>query len=83
VIRFAFLTGVTKFSKVSIFSDLNNLRDISMEEEFTAICGITQNELENTFKPEIEVLAERNRLSYEQCIKNLKQKYDGYRFYQN
>ncbi|AGT44802.1 ATP-binding protein [Treponema pedis] len=80
VIRFAFLTGVTKFSKVSIFSDLNNLNDISLNPDFAGICGITQSELENTFKPEIEVLAERNRLSYEQCIKTLKQNYDGYCF---
>ncbi|QOW62155.1 ATP-binding protein [Treponema pedis] len=80
VIRFAFLTGVTKFSKVSIFSDLNNLNDISLKPDYSGICGITQSELENTFKPEIEILAERNKLSYEQCIKTLKQNYDGYCF---
>ena len=51
-IRFAFLTGVTKFSKISIFSDLNNLRDISMEKQYAGICGITQEELEATFQPE-------------------------------
>ena len=53
-LRFAFLTGVTKFSKVSIFSDLNNLRDISMLPGFSAVCGITQNELQTVFIPEIE-----------------------------
>ncbi|MGI5086023.1 AAA family ATPase, partial [Treponema putidum] len=52
-IRFAFLTGVTKFSKVSIFSDLNNLQDISMLNDYAEVCGLTQDEIENTFKPEI------------------------------
>ena len=52
-IRFAFLTGVTKFSKISIFSDLNNLQDISPEEDYAGICGITQTELEKNFQPEI------------------------------
>ena len=67
-IRFAFLTGVTKFSKVSSFSDLNNLRDISLEEEYAGICGITQSELEVTFPPEIQVLADRQQLEYPQAI---------------
>ncbi len=79
-IRFAFLTGVTKFSKVSIFSDLNNLNDISLNPEFSAICGISQEELVKTFRPEIETLAERNELSYEDCISALKKRYDGYCF---
>ncbi|MGF7109524.1 ATP-binding protein [Treponema pedis] len=79
-VRFAFLTGVTKFSKVSIFSDLNNLNDISLNPEFSAICGISQEELVKTFRPEIEALAERNELNYEDCIASLKKKYDGYCF---
>ncbi|UTC68501.1 MULTISPECIES: ATP-binding protein [unclassified Treponema] len=82
-IRFAFLTGVTKFSKVSIFSDLNNLRDISMEEDFGCICGITQEELEKTFQPEIKILQEREACSYEDILLMLKQRYDGYLFNQN
>ncbi|UTC65790.1 ATP-binding protein [Treponema sp. OMZ 788] len=79
-IRFAFLTGVTKFSKVSIFSDLNNLNDISINPEFSAICGLTQKDLEDTFRPEIKALAERNELSHEDCLSELKKKYDGYCF---
>lgn len=79
-IRLAFLTGVTKFSKVSIFSDLNNLNDISLTPQFSGICGITHTELLNTFEPEIKALAQANELSYEECIKTLQQKYDGYCF---
>ena len=80
-IRFAFLTGVTKFSKVSIFSDLNNLRDISIEEEYAGICGITQQELEANFQPEIEALAQRQGLDYSQAVAALKRWYDGYLFH--
>ena len=57
--RFVLFTGVTKFSKVSIFSDLNQLQDISMDEDFDDICGITQEELERDFSPEIDALAQR------------------------
>ena len=80
-IRFAFLTGVTKFSKISIFSDLNNLRDISLEEDYAGICGITQTELEDRFQPEIQLLAQRQQTDYEHTLVALKQWYDGYRFY--
>ena len=80
-IRFAFLTGVTKFSKVSIFSDLNNLRDISMEEDYAGICGITQNELEAHFQSEIQALATRQKVDYQQALTDLKQWYDGYLFH--
>ena len=80
-IRFAFLTGVTKFSKISIFSDLNNLRDISMEEDYAGICGITQEELEANFQPEIQILATRQDLTYQQALAELKQWYDGYLFH--
>ena len=52
-LRFVFITGATKFSKVSIFSDLNQLNDISLNSDFDAICGITQDEMESNFKPEI------------------------------
>ena len=79
-IRFAFLTGVTKFSKVSIFSDLNNLWDISFEQDYATLCGITQQELETCFQPEIAALAEANELSKEETLKRLKQRYDGYHF---
>jgi len=80
-IRFAFLTGVTKFSKISIFSDLNNLRDISIEEDYAGICGITQKELEANFQPEIQALAQRRELEYSQAVAALKQWYDGYLFH--
>ena len=80
-IRFAFLTGVTKFSKISIFSDLNNLKDISLHETYAGICGITQKELEDNFEPEIQALAERQGLNYPQAIAALKQWYDGYLFH--
>ena len=79
-LRFAFLTGVTKFSKVSIFSDLNNLRDLSLLSDYSAVCGISQEELEADFQPEIEALAENNSLTYEEAFTKLKQRYDGYLF---
>ena len=80
-IRFAFLTGVTKFSKISIFSDLNNLKDISLHESYAGICGITQKELETNFQPEIQALAEKQKLDYAQALAALKQWYDGYLFH--
>ncbi|UTD13528.1 ATP-binding protein [Treponema denticola] len=79
-IRFAFLTGVTKFSKVSIFSDLNNLQDISMLNDYAEICGLTQGEIENTFKPEIERLAKSSKNRYDKMLEELKKRYDGYKF---
>ncbi|EMB26234.1 hypothetical protein HMPREF9733_00516 [Treponema denticola SP33] len=78
--RFAFLTGVTKFSKVSIFSDLNNLQDISMLNDYAEICGLTQAEVEKTFKPEIERLATNTKNSYDKMLEELKKRYDGYKF---
>ena len=80
-IRFAFLTGVTKFSKISIFSDLNNLKDISLNETYAGICGISQKELEANFQPEIKALAEKQKLDYPQALAALKQWYDGYLFH--
>ena len=79
-IRFAFLTGVTKFSKISIFSDLNNLRDISLEKHYAGICGITQTELETNFQPEIQALAAEENITYQQTVASLKKWYDGYCF---
>ena len=80
-IRFAFLTGVTKFSKISIFSDLNNLQDISLEKQYAGICGMAETELKDNFQPEIQVLADEQKLSYDQTLAALKQWYDGYCFY--
>ncbi len=81
-IRFVFLTGVTKFSRVSIFSDLNNLSDISLQKEYAEICGITQKELELNFLPEIEALAQRYGNTKEEIITELKKRYDGYLFHE-
>lgn len=82
-IRFAFLTGVTKFAQVSVFSDLNNLNDISMDEEFSAICGISEKELLANFDKEIKELAHANELTQDECIAKLKKTYDGYHFSEN
>lgn len=82
-IRFAFITGVSRFDKVSIFSDLNNLRDISMNKEFTAICGITQKELEENFKGEVENMSEDGGITKDECLSMLKKNYDGYHFSQD
>lgn len=80
-IQFIFITGVTKFEKVSIFSDLNQLRDISFNRQFSGICGITNEELNAYFTEEIQYLAECQELSCEQCREQLKKTYDGYHFH--
>lgn len=82
-IRFVFITGVTKSSKVSIFSDLNQLNDISLSPLAETLCGITQNELEENFKKQIEDLAKENSISKKECIELLKKNYDGYHFSKN
>ena len=82
-IKFSFITGVTKFSKVSLFSDLNNLKDISLDNRYADICGLTKDELMTVFKPEIEAMAEENNLTYEECLAKLKKNYDGYHFSSN
>lgn len=79
-LQFVFITGVTKFSKVSIFSDLNQLRDISMLEDFVGICGINESELKDVFAPEIKAMAVRNHIDDQECLTELKQMYDGYHF---
>ncbi len=82
-LRFVFLTGVTKFAQVSIFSDLNQLRDISMVPTYAAICGITREELVKVFTPEITRLGEKLELSFEETVDLMKQQYDGYHFCEN
>lgn len=79
-IRFAFLTGVTKFGKVSVFSDLNNLQDLSMDKEYQSICGITEEEIHQYFAEPVQQLAEEEGLTVEQTLQKLKQLYDGYHF---
>ena len=82
-IEFAMLTGVARFSKVSIFSDLNNLRDITFQNDYAGICGITSEELERDFKVGIHTLAQVNGLSDGQTMSQLKEWYDGYHFAYN
>jgi len=79
-LRFVFLTGVTKFSKVSIFSDLNQLVDISLSEKYAEICGITQQELKDNFEIELRQIAEKQNQTYEQILAKMKKRYDGYHF---
>lgn len=79
-IKFAFLTGVTKFGKVSVFSDLNNLLDISMDEAYTGICGITEGELTTYFKEDIHDLAVAQGMTDGETFARLKENYDGYHF---
>lgn len=80
-LRFVFLTGVTKFSQVSVFSDLNQLNDISMDYDYGTICGITHQELISNFDPEIELLAKVNAMSKEETIEQMTRQYDGYHFH--
>lgn len=82
-IQFVFITGVSKFHKVSIFSDLNQLNDISLANNYADICGITEAELVNSFGEYINKLAEEQAISIEECLLQLKQSYDGYRFHPN
>ena len=79
-IKFALLTGVTKFGKVSVFSDLNNLRDISMLKAYESICGITEEELYSVFEEDIRALGKANNMTEEETKAELKEKYDGYHF---
>lgn len=79
-IRFALLTGVTKFGKVSVFSDLNNLMDISMDNRYVEICGITEKEIHAYLEEELKELAETQELDYEETSQKLKERYDGYHF---
>jgi len=79
-LRFVFLTGVTKFSQVSVFSDLNQLVDISLDENFSEICGISETELLQNFQPEIQALADKRKLTYDEAFTKLKKLYDGYHF---
>ena len=79
-IRFAFLTGITKFSKTTLFSGVNNLKDITLLDNYDAICGFTEQELTEYFTPEIELLAEAQKSSVKVTRATLKKKYDGYSF---
>ena len=82
-LRFVLITGVSKFSQLSIFSDLNNLKIISMKDEYSDICGITKEQLLTDFKEGIEEMAEHNGLTFEETVEQLKRHYDGYHFSPN
>lgn len=82
-IKFAMLTGVSRFSKLSIFSDLNNLQDISMDDRFCTICGFTEPELRRYFAPGIEAFARKKNTDVEGMMQILTDNYDGYHFSKN
>lgn len=79
-LKFVFLTGVTKFAQVSVFSDLNQLMDISMHPDYITACGITGEELAANFHPELERIAKENHLTEKEIVELMKRKYDGYHF---
>ena len=80
-IKFALLTGVTKFGKVSVFSDLNNLEAISMDYDFHNICGMTEDDISVTLKDYAKVLADANGMTFDEAVQKLRQMYDGYHFH--
>ena len=79
-LRFVFLTGITKFSQLSIFSELNNIKNVSMEPEFADICGISKEELTGQLGDYIDAMAEANGCTYEKMLEELTYRYDGYHF---
>ena len=80
MLRFVFMTGITKFSQLSIFSELNNIKNVSMDEPYAGICGITKEEMLTQMSDDIDALAEHQELSREETIEELKNHYDGYHF---
>ena len=79
-LRFVFLTGISKFSQLSIFSELNNITNISMLDKYSDICGISRNELVSIFKADIRELANENEMTYDEALSELQHHYDGYHF---
>ena len=79
-LRFVFLTGITKFSQLSIFSELNNIKNISMDDEYAGICGITKEELLTQMSEDIDALAKAQEITRDEAISKLKENYDGYHF---
>lgn len=80
LLKFVLFTGITKFSQMSVFSELNNLENISMQPEYDALCGISEEELTTQLRPDIELLAQSFKLPYDEMHAKLKQMYDGYHF---
>ena len=79
-LQFAFITGISKFSQMGIFSKLNNLQNISMRDDYASICGISEQELTTQLRPDIELMAQRNGTDYDDMFAKLKARYDGYHF---
>jgi len=79
-LRFVFITGINKFAQLSIFSELNNLQNISMMPKYSAICGISQSEIETQMQEPVKRMAESLEISYEETLEELKHNYDGYHF---
>jgi hypothetical protein len=79
-LRFLFFTGVTKFAQVSVFSDLNQLVDISLKRDYVSLCGITKNELLYFFTPELHILANQQNLTFDEAVNKMIRQYDGYHF---
>ena len=79
-LKFYLLTGVTKFGQVSVFSDLNQLKDISMDPHYNTLCGLTWQEIADNFQPELQLLGERNDLSPDEVRETMTRQYDGYHF---
>ncbi len=79
-LRFVFITGITKFSQLSIFSELNNIQNISMNKAYASLCGITEEEMLTQLRPGIERLAQEEGTTYNGAVERLKQTYDGYHF---
>lgn len=79
-LQFVFMTGISKFSQLSIFSELNNITNISMEDEYSSICGISKEELLDYFHDDIEDLATARNMTFDEAVAQLKFHYDGYHF---
>ena len=79
-LKMVFITGISKFSQMGVFSKLNQLKNISMRDDFSGICGITEGELVTQLRPDIEWMAERNAVTYDEMLTLLKARYDGYHF---
>ena len=80
LLRFVFLTGITKFSQLSIFSELNNLNNFSMDDEYASVCGFTKDEVLTCLTDDIRALADNNNMTYDEVVEELKAEYDGYHF---
>lgn len=79
-LRFVFITGISKFSQLSIFSELNNLKILTMKNEYTTVCGFTEEEIFKKYTEDIEAFAEENEMTYDEAVAALRYHYDGYHF---